>query len=628
MVRQMIRIVFSRTIIADCILFPAFFLCVRFWVNPSLLYYYPGFFLNVTVETYAPWFITGAPAYPGKLTDLIVSFLTPFLAGPWAGTVVITVIAFVMCWLLGRFLVNIGAHNVLELKFVPGALMLIQLGLVVNPLPAVVSIILGIAFVLLYQVAGRLAAWRRWVLFVFLSAAVYGLAIQSFVAFVVLCIVLEIAERRDWRSACVQAAMAVLVPLAVGGIFFPLYSPLDAYNHLVPNLPKTWSVTAWLPLVFWIVSPLIAIVAAFHGLIGRVAAVLKRKIPRSASIVRHSALRGILTSALIALFTSGAVWMCRGAAMRSHPGVVIHYAMLTRNWDVLLGEAEKTPQRFLTPYHINAVDRALYYKGRLLEDLFKVPQYPKSLLLFPFAKSTGPTEGFQNFIWGGWTWFDLGLINVAEHCALEALTECYYPQGLQLLSKIYFVKNMPQAGRMCLAALGKDGGYRQWAKAYADSVGAGSTVSLTPELRNIRAMAITTEFVVADTSLLASLVRENPGNRMAFEYLIAWNLITRNVDSLARYAELFRALKYPKIPLLVEEALLLRGAFGGNRPALFGYAPSEEAEAAFSKFFTILFTKHNGKPDEAFDDLAESCGYSYFFYYTYGFSKAMINEKE
>jgi hypothetical protein len=630
MTQPMNRAFLSRRTIADLILFPALFLFVWLRVNTSYLYQYAGFSWNLSVETYASWFISHAPQYPGRLTDVIVSFLTPVLASTLAGAAILTLITCVMCWLLGRFLDKTGAGALIELRFVPGALMLLHLCCAMNPLPGIVSITLGLACVWLSLVLGRLAQWQRVILFVLCSAAMYAAAPYAFVAFVCLCIAFDVRVWRNFRLACVDAVVAALVPIALSGFVFPLVSPLQAYGVLMPNVPGHRSATEWLPFVMWMVLPFIAFVAAFGGLAGRVIGMRLRswKRPRIAPIVGNGAVQGILAAVVMALLTACAAWICRSAVAQARANVTINFAMRTKNWDLLLDEAGRVPKRFLTTYHVHAIDRALYYKGRLLEDLFKVPQNQSSLLLFPFSKSMDWPDRLQKFIWGGQTWFELGLVNIAEHCGLEAVTQCYFPQGLQLLAKIYVVKDMPEAGRTCLAALEKDIGFRAWAKAYSDSLSADSAGVLIPELRHARAVELKSEFVLAGDPPLASLVQENPGNTMAFEYLVAWNLIERNVDSLVKYAGLFRELHYSKIPLLMEEALLLSNAFQESRPELSGYSPSPEASASFSKFYKILYTNHGGKPDEAFNDLAASCGDSYFFYYTYGFSQAIIDAKK
>ena len=91
---------------------------------------------------------------------------------------------------------------------------------------------------------------------------------------------------------------------------------------------------------------------------------------------------------------------------------------------------------------------------------------------------------------------------------------------------------------------------------------------------------------------------------MAFEYLIAWNLIQRSLDSLVNYIPAFRGMGYQNLPLLYEEALIL-------------YA------ASFETFYTIFYEKYRGRTDLAQDELARSSGDSFYFYYLYGFSGAM-----
>ena len=53
------------------------------------------------------------------------------------------------------------------------------------------------------------------------------------------------------------------------------------------------------------------------------------------------------------------------------------------------------------------------------------------------------------------------------------------------------------------------------------------------------------------------MVREHPDNRMAFEYLVTWELLGRNLDSLPLRVPGFRSLGYQSLPQAFEEALIL-----------------------------------------------------------------------
>jgi hypothetical protein len=626
----MIRFIISRKYLADYILFTVFFVAVRFWANPSLLYEFPDFFLNMSVNTYAPWFITDASPYPGKIADQIVSFLIPYLSHAWMGAAVLTILAISLCLLFGWFLVGIGARTIVEFKFIPAAIMLLELGIAVNPLASAVSTVIGLTFVHLYRLCAGFASWQRCVLFIVFSGAIFIAAPQSFLLFVVLCMILEIKVKRNWLLASMEGFPAALLPPCCAVIFFPIFPSVQAYQYLLPPQP-VWSAAVIWPRIFWIAPLVISIIAVCSGFLDRAASFVFRKSRWIGSINSNGVFRGLLVSILAVLLTVTATVTFRDTLSTIRPEVVMNHALLTRDWDLMLKAAARIPTRFLRPYHVHAIDRALYYKGRLLEDLFKVPQNQRSLFLYPFTQLTQPTnltERSQKFIWGGWTWFELGLVNVAEHCALEAVAERYFPQGLKLLAKIYFIKDMPLAGRNCLRALEQDRGSEAWARAYLDSIGVGPAITLTPELRNISSVAMQSGFFLSGTPPLDSLVRQNPGNKMAYEYAIASCLIERDLDGIARYAGLLHEFQYPAIPLLLEEALLLRSALQGNQPELFGYRLSTETNASFMKFCTIFFTNHKGNRDEAFNDLAESCGYSYFFYYLFGFSKAIINEKK
>jgi hypothetical protein len=144
----------------------------------------------------------------------------------------------------------------------------------------------------------------------------------------------------------------------------------------------------------------------------------------------------------------------------------------------------------------------------------------------------------------------------------------------------------------------------------------------------VRQNALREEFIVNDGPPLAALVRENPRNRMAFEYLIASFLIRRELDSLAGYTAGLRALGYDKIPRLYEEALLLNSALTGKAFDLSGYAISGGTTASFEHFCSICYSKHKGNAGAARNDLAAAFGGSYFFYYLYGFSGTTVpNER-
>ena len=131
----------------------------------------------------------------------------------------------------------------------------------------------------------------------------------------------------------------------------------------------------------------------------------------------------------------------------------------------------------------------------------------------------------------------------------------------------------------------------------------------------------------SDRPPLAALVGKNPGNRMAYEYMIASFLIRREIDSAGTHTAGLRTLNYPKIPRLYEEALLLYGFLTGKDPDLSGYAISDETMSSFKHFCALFYSKHGGRAGDAYRDLIGPFGNSYFFYYLYGFPKARVADE-
>jgi len=615
-------------IISDCILFFSLFLYTWLVVNPTCNYYYPGFWRHVPVDGYTTWFLTDTPPYPGKSSYWLISLLSSGFANALVGAAIVTVIAFILSQLSGLLLAIFGVKNGAGLKYVPAMILLFQFFYMVNSLPFAVSVIIGLTFALLYQSACRLKPPGRFILFAVFSVAVLTSAIEAFLIFSLLCVISEGFFRRNPVLAFIQASASACLPAGVTTLLFPLCTSAETYRLILPPLPASLSFIGVLPLVFWMLFPCMAAIPLVDKPLGHI---LNRFKLNTVPSLRHDIYRGILLSVMIAFVTGITLRLVRDPLTLARPNAIMNSAMLSRNWDLLLDEAGKIPKRYLTDSKVHIVNRALYYKGRLLDDLFRFPQSRNALLLFPYSgsiKSLSPADRFWTTVWGSWTYYELGLVNVAEHCALEATSQFYYPEGLRLLALIYIIKDMPDAGRTCLTALCKDRVYRPWAETCLAALHSDPAMSNLPEVRTIRSNSLKEKAILSDMPPLAALIKENPYNRMAFEYLIASLLIRREIDSLDRLVPGLRTLKYDKIPKLFEESLLVYAFLTGRNPDLCGYAIRSETMASFDEFRAILYSKHGGRTRDAYKELVIRFGDSYFFYYLYGFSKAKVPDEK
>jgi hypothetical protein len=619
-----IRVLSSPRVIGDLIFTLSIFFTIRFWINLHCLYQFPVFSQNVPVESYAPWFLTNVPAYPGKWANEIGSVILQWCADPFFGPLVVTALILLITLAAGGILQRLQLRHVGILRFVPGAAILLQLAFVTNPFPVSAALLAGCSFGLAYTGVRGFNLLFRMILFVLAGAIVYSIAVKGFLVFSIVCLASELLTKRNWYGAAGIAFAAVILPPVMVAFCYPVYPGTIAYKFLYEPWPHHWKFPEFQPVAVWYLSMTMVIIASLDRVVGMIKRTVRRRPGWLRPGIVSAALRGVAAIGFIAIIFSIVMVLNRDAYRSIQPLARMNAAMLDRDWDGVLA-AGKIPFRYLTPSSVHLVDRALYYKGRLLDDLFTIPQNEVSLRLNPFIPSTsGRPDHLWEFILGGPTWFDLGYVNIAEHCALEAVSQNYYPAGLALLAKIYLVKEMPDAARACLLALAKDRGYRTWARSYLDSTEGCSNGVATPELQAVRAAALKNGFILPYNVSLAALLKENPANRMTFEYFIATNLVGRNLDTLVRYAGLLQGLGYGKIPRLYEEALLLGGAFSPDKAEVDGYQLTHETAAAFTRFSNILNDKHGGRAGEALDELTGEFGESFFFYYIYGFSKAII----
>ena len=118
---------------------------------------------------------------------------------------------------------------------------------------------------------------------------------------------------------------------------------------------------------------------------------------------------------------------------------------------------------------------------------------------------------------------------------------------------------------------------------------------------------------------LEELLRENGQNRMAFEYLMAYYLLARDLESFVKNLPRLDDFGYERLPKHYEEAVLLYmgikkknidlGERGISRETLKEYNEINEFGRKYGKNQQLLF-----------ELLAPRYGRTYFFYFAFGVS--------
>jgi len=267
---------------------------------------------------------------------------------------------------------------------------------------------------------------------------------------------------------------------------------------------------------------------------------------------------------------------------------------------------------------MNAVNRALYHTGRLSQDMFAYVQHPEALML------TG--EDHSVLYWHKFdTLLDLGLVNLAE----KDLTECLetfgaQPMILQRLALANLVKGKMGAARIYLGTLQKTLFFSTWARDYLQRLDTDPTLASDPEMQQRRAHLLrkdSTAFFYAREPMLTALVAQGGQNRMAFEYLMAWYLLTKQLDKVVQIFPRLSEFGYTAIPPLHQEAIVIY-AYGMRRPVPLGnFSISDQTQQRF-RSFSEIFNRYGRDRNAAWPELTRGYAGSYFFYYIYAAAPA------
>ena len=222
---------------------------------------------------------------------------------------------------------------------------------------------------------------------------------------------------------------------------------------------------------------------------------------------------------------------------------------------------------------------ALYHTGRLAEDLFSF----QNLII------DAPLEEIaESFRAQSQTLFELGLVNDAEHSAHEALEmQGARPDLLRLLARINRLKDRPQAAQVFLNVLSRIPFQGERANEAWPTLDSPMPAAEGAYLAGMRTRVLTNDLLHEELPvkrLLAALLASNPTNQMAFEYLMAYDLMELDLKKAVEHLKLLDNFNYARIPRSYEEALLLYQQVARVRVELKGRTIRPETVERYRQF--------------------------------------------
>ena len=191
---------------------------------------------------------------------------------------------------------------------------------------------------------------------------------------------------------------------------------------------------------------------------------------------------------------------------------------------------------------------------------------------------------------------------------------------LEYMARIEIAKGQYQAARLLLNLLSKDLVSRQIAKEILQQLDENSSLTGTDNSSPLLAVGHDDLNINNYSFILPELLKKDPRNKMAFEYLMADHLLNKRLEHFAAEIPHLRSLGYERMPTHYQQALAIIGR-SGNPVDLQGYAMDPEIPQNFKKFDSILKKLISNK-EAARNALVNEFGSTYFFYFKFGVPEA------
>jgi hypothetical protein len=255
----------------------------------------------------------------------------------------------------------------------------------------------------------------------------------------------------------------------------------------------------------------------------------------------------------------------------------------SRDWDGVIKLQESVKLRnVVAQYYYNT---ALSEKDQLCNRLFFGRQdFGPNSIMVQWDSKVNLNKIFR----GAYFFYAIGLVNEAHRWAFESMvTYGYRPENLKLLIKTNLINGHYSIAEKYIYVLKRTLHYRSLASGYEKMLYHPELVRSDPELGGKIRLQPREDFPVRLKDQQANvilLLQSNPGNKRAFEYMIAWFMLERNTAKVVEEIKKMKGMGYASLPRHIEEAALYFNSKSGKVADLGGLSFSPEGENRYTQF--------------------------------------------
>lgn len=338
-------------------------------------------------------------------------------------------------------------------------------------------------------------------------------------------------------SVCILVLTIAWILLTTQTLQYPLYRIFAGLNYY--RYPGAISPLPFVVMVWAVVIPFLGMIPCRQKSL--------QKLQQSKVVI-------VLSYVLVIV----ASWFDIKASFDEMTYDLIDYDFLVRTeqWDKIIEKAEKKPAT--TPLSVSCVNLALSQKGMLADRLFEFYQNGGEGLFPTFTRDMiSPVSTAEIF-------FRLGMVNDAERYMFEAQEAIpNYRKSARLTRRIIeceIINGNYKVAAKLLRRLQKTLFYSNWANQTMALLGNEKAINRHPiygKLRKYREKK--QDFLFSDREMdqmLGLLFLNDNHNKMAYEYLMCYELLQRDMEKFMQYYPLGRFVGYDHIPRSFQEILI------------------------------------------------------------------------
>jgi hypothetical protein len=514
---------------------------------------------------------------PGGITDYLGTFFVQFYYFSWLGALIIAAMLVILQQQISSISNRLRSSSLFcPLTFIPSVLFWTLFCDENFLLATLIAVIITLGFVQIYTLLKQ--PLLRIIAFVIILASLYWIVGGVFWIFGLLCIIVELLHLKQltkarWAGLIISFMLIMIVSLLVAKNFlqYPLsrlWWGLSYYRYPV--------VSPYLLLLVWLTLILIPIIIRF----------LPLGTTKMTFII-------VVSIQLIVLSTLSG-WLIRSTADWNKEEIMGYdYSVRTKNWNAVIAMANhRDPD---APLSVACLNLALSKSGTMGDCMFRYYQNGPEGLLPTFQRD------FTLPFIAGEIYYHLGFLNTSMRYAFEAMEAIpdykKSARAIKRVAEVNLLNGEYKVAAKYLHLLQHTLFYRNWADSTLLCVGNEKKINQNKEWAALRRYQFTNDFLFSEEEkdqMLGLMVTHCPTNKMAYDYLMAYALLTKDLKHFVQYYQLGRTYGYKNTQAHYQEALIFIWANKTSQLNNSPWAIDESVKKAFSNYAKIYSAAQKG----------------------------------